>query len=136
MGDGFNLGTLTDMIFGSSDKTVPSQGGADFYSSLLPSIIQAGTQLAGTYFNLDQAKQQGDQAIAMRQAELEAAKEAAAKGGGGGGGGGGQRLAALTSLYNNWAQLNQRSGESLAQTAQATGKMAQDPLIARASVLR
>jgi hypothetical protein len=130
------LDELGSSIFGSGGgNTVPSQGGADFYSSLLPSIIQAGTQLAGTYFNLDQAKREGDQAIAMRQAELEAAKEAAAKAGGGGGGGG-QRLAALTSLYNNWAQINQRSGESLAQTAQATGKMAQDPLIARASVLR
>lgn len=131
---GFSLSDITDVMFGTADKTVPNPGGADFYSSLLPSIIKAGTELAGTYFTLDQNKQNNEQLIAQRQAEMEAALKAAK--GGGGGGGGGQRLAALTSLYNNWAALNQRSGESLAQTAQATGKMGQDPLIARASVLR
>lgn len=126
------LGDLLNEVIGGG-TAVPNKGGANFYASLLPSIIEAGTSLAGTYFTLDQQKQANDQAIAMRQAELDAAKEAAK---GGGGGGGGQKLAALTSLYNNWASNAERSGESLSQSAQATGKMGQDPLIARLAALR
>jgi hypothetical protein len=123
--------------FFGSGNTVPTQGGANFYASLLPSIISAGAGLAGTYFSLDQQKQSDEMNIAQRQAELEAAKEAAAKAGGGGGGAGNAaKLGALTSLYNNWASNTERSGEALSASAQATGRLYQDPIMARLAALR
>lgn len=47
-----------------------------------------------------------------------------------------QRMSSLSSLYNTWGTLTERGGEALGNDALQTGKMGQDPIIARATVLR
>ena len=132
------LSDLTDAIglTGGSSSDGPS---------IWPSVIQAGTSLAGTYFGLKQGKEQSETQLQFAQDKLAAElAAAAAKGGGkggGGGGGGGNALALarmnnLAALYQNWGQLAAKAAESEAQTAQATGRLATDPIIARLGVLR
>lgn len=129
------MGFLDELLgaFGGSDDK--SSGGA----SIWPSVISAGTQLAGTYFSLKQNKEINDQNIALAQAKLEAEKELAAKGGGGGGSGQGLAIARLNNLgalYQNWGQLAAKAAETESQAAQATGRLATDPIIARLGAIR
>jgi hypothetical protein len=98
--------------------------------SLLSGLIGAGTGLAGIYFQQQGAKEMAADAIKQRQAEMEAARLAALQKGGGGGGGG-ARTAALAAMYNNYASLMQRSGESLQQGALETGRNAAAPILTR-----
>lgn len=118
-------------------------GGSNSGPSIWPSIIQAGTSLAGTYFQLDQNRDMNEAQIALAKDELAAKLALAAKGGGGGGGGGGAgnalqiaKMGNLAQLYQNWGQLAAKAAESESQSAQATGRLATDPIIARLGVLR
>jgi len=118
-------------------------GGSSEGPSIWPSIIQAGTSLAGTYFQLDQNRDMNEAQIALAKDELAAKLALAAKGGGGGGGGGGSgaalqiaKMGNLAQLYQNWGQLAAKAAESESQSAQATGRLATDPIIARLGVLR
>lgn len=117
-----------------------SGGGASGGASLWPSIIQAGTSLAGTYFQLSQNKDANDAQIQFAKDKLAAELAAASKGGGGGGGAGNAlqiaRMGNLAQLYQNWGQLAAKAAESESQSAQATGRLATDPIIARLGVLR
>ena len=145
--------------FGSSSPTGigPIASGPDYASmlkggssgnsnSLLwPSIIGAGTQLAGTYFDQsskkglaeDYAKQQAlanEQALTISREEmanrLEAARISAAAYAGS------ARKSALANLYSNWANVTQRGGEALGQESLEAGKNMTAGLVARASVLK
>ena len=122
--------------------TIGLGGGASSGPSIWPSIIQAGTSLAGTYFQLDQNKDMNNAQIQLAKDELAAKLALAAKGGGGGGGGGSgnalqiARMGNLAQLYQNWGQLAAKAAESESQSAQATGRLGTDPVIARLGVLR
>lgn len=132
---------LSSLFEGGGESSSASSGGA----SIWPSIIAAGASLAGTYFQLNQNKQINASQIELAQRELDAkiAAEAAAaaKGSGGGGGGSGAalqiaKMGNLSQLYQNWGQLAAKAAESESQSAQATGRLATDPIIARLGVLR
>ena len=47
-----------------------------------------------------------------------------------------QKIASLSSLYNNYANLTQKGGEDIQNGAIETGKAGAAPLIARAAALR
>lgn len=131
------LSDLTDAVGLTGGKETDSKGNASGSSaSMWPSIINAGTSLAGTYFSLSQNKDINDANIKQRQAEMEAAL---AKGGGGGGAGNGMAIAKmnnLANLYQNWGQLHSKAAQTQSNALINTGRMGQDPIIARASVLR
>lgn len=137
------LGDLASAFGLGGDSSSNSGGGA----SIWPSVIQAGTSLAATYFQLKQNKTQNAAELQFAQdklaAEIAAAAAKGSGGGGGGGGGGGAgnamaiaRMNNLSALYQNWGQLASKAAESEAQSAQATGRLATDPIIARLGVLR
>ena len=131
------LSDITDWV-GSAFTGGESSSG-DSSSSIWPSLIQAGTSLAGTYYYLQQNKEQNDQQIQMAKDRLAAELEMAKKAGGGGGGGSAlaaAKLGALSQLYQNWGQLASKAAESESQAAQMTGKLATDPIIARLGALR
>lgn len=130
------MADLQNMLgLGSGDKSSPDSG-----PSIWPSIIQAGTSLAGTYFQLSQNKEQNAAQIQFAKDKLAAELAAAGKGGGGGGGSGAAlqiaKMGNLAQLYQNWGQLAAKAAESEAQSAQATGRLGTDPIIARLGVLR
>lgn len=130
------LSDLTDAI-GLTGGKKTNENGDQEGTSIWPSAIGAATQLAGTYFSLANNKEINDANIKQRQAEMEAAL--AAKGGGGGGGGSAlaaAKLGALSNLYQNWGQLHSRAAQTQSNALLNTGRMGQDPLIARVSVLR
>jgi hypothetical protein len=117
-----------------------SGGAGGSSSSIWPSIIDAGTSLAGTYFTLQGNKQANDDSIALEKEKL-AAQLALAASAGGGGGGGGSGLAIakmnnLANLYQNWGALAQKGGETMSQAALGTGRLATDPITARLQVLK
>ena len=123
-------------------ETIGLTGGDSGGPSIWPSIIEAGTSLAGTYFQLSQNKEQNEAQIQFAKDKLAAELAAAGKGGGKGGGGGAgnalqiARMGNLAQLYQNWGQLAAKAAESESQSAQATGRLGTDPLIARLGVLR
>ena len=123
----------------SAGSTNPGSSASSSEASIWPSLIEAGTGLAGTYFTLSEDKAMNDQQIQLAKDEL-AAKLAAAKGGGGGGGSGNAvrlaKMGHLSQLYQNWGQLAAKAAESESQAAQATGRLGTDPIIARLGVLR
>jgi hypothetical protein len=131
-------------IFDSGSST-PSSGGG-WSSDLVSGLISAGSGLANTYFSQKQNQQIANQQIQQRQAEMAQEErllqlKLAAQGGGGGGGGSGSaekiaRMNNLAQLYANYAQLTQKGGESEASTAIQTGKLMQDPIVARLGALR
>lgn len=125
-----------------SVKEIPD-GEDSFFSSsgFYKSLLEGGIGLAGTYFKQAGDKEMAEQAALQRMKELEYMKANQKPGGGGGGGGAGAALQIakmnnLSALYQNWAQLAQRSGENLSKTAIDTGQLMQNPIIARAGVLR
>lgn len=128
------LSDITDAIGitgGSSSSSGANQ------TSIWPSLINAGTSLAGVYFEQKGAKEAND--LQMQIAKEKLAAELAAAGKGGGGGGNAMALTKLNNLaqmYQNYANLTQKGGADLANSAQATGKLGTDPIIARLGVLR
>lgn len=145
IGSVFGYDTAGDQLgdyitnLGSADTGTVSAGSTGAESSFWDSktfgtLLESGLGLAGIYFQQSQQKKLAEEAAKQRMAELEAA--AKLKGGGGGGGGGGARLAALTSLYNNYANLVQQGGEAVMNGAIKTGDAATAPIIARIQALR
>ncbi len=117
--------------------------GGGVSSSLVSGLINAGAGLAGTYFTVSANKEQNDAQIALAKEKLAAELALAKKGGGGGGGGGGgnpalqiARMNNLSALYQNWGALVEKGGEAIGASAQNTGKLGQDPIVARLGVLR
>ena len=142
-----NLGdTLGDAFSGSIGTVVnasdPGQKGGGIFgnSNMYSSLIEAGTALAGIYFKQTGDKKLAEEAAKQRMAEL-AYAAAHQKGGGGGGGGGGSALQIaktnnLSALYQNWAQLQEKAGQTQSESAIATGKLMSEPISTRAAVLR
>lgn len=130
------LSDITDAIGITGGATTPSTGANQ--TSIWPSLIEAGTSLAGVYFGQKGAKESNDLQMQIAKDKL-AAELAAAGKGGGGGGGNAMALAKLNNLaamYQNYANLTQKGGTDLANSAQATGKLGTDPIIARLGALR
>lgn len=128
------LSDITDAIGITGDA--PSSGANQ--TSIWPSLIDAGAGLAGTYFTLKGNKEANDLQMQIAKDKL-AAELAKGSGGGGGGGGNAMALAKLNNLaamYQNYANLTQKGGTDLANTAATTGKLGTDPIIARLGVLR
>lgn len=142
LGDAFTSGSDSGTVVSSPDSGQKGDGSffnTNFYSGLL----NAGTTLAGIYFKQTGDKKLAEEAAKQRMEEL-AFAAAHQKGGGGGGGGGGGAGAALqiakmnnlSALYQNWAQLQEKAGESQGELAIAGGKLMTEPLITRAAVLK
>lgn len=113
--------------------------------SMWPQIIGAGTQLAGSYFNQANSKENAEayaQSVANqieaqkaenaldREKSLEIARISAAASAGN------ARKSTLASLYNNWATNTAQGGANQAQSAIGAGKAITDGINARAAVLR
>lgn len=126
-----------DVVSSVTGSTTQSGGGND---DLWASIIGAGTGLAGIYANQSSGKSNAeayaanqDKLLAFEKEkfdqEMALKKEALAKSGGGSGAAvaaakiaaQAQKRNTLANLYNNWAQLTARGGESLANQANNTG---------------
>lgn len=121
-------------------------------TSLWPSLITAGAGLANSYFQqssgADLAEQYAKQQQAMLEAQLAAEdrklaaqKEVAAMYAGAqvkaaGIAAGSAKRNTLANLYNNWATLTQRAGESEGQMAQNIGAMVGRSLDARQASLK
>lgn len=133
-------------MFAGGDTVVPekdqnTQRGDGFFGSsgMWSSLITAGTSLAGIYFKQTGDKKMAEEAAKQRMKELEAA--AKLKGGGGGGGGGGgnamklAKLNNLASLYDSYAALINKGGETQSQRAIDTGQLMQAPINTRAAKL-
>jgi hypothetical protein len=129
-----DIGDTIGSIFDSGSTT---SSGAN-QTSIWPSLIDAGAGLAGTYFTLKGNKEANDLQMQIAKDKL-AAELAKGSGGSGGGGGNAMALAKLNNLaamYQNYANLTQKGGTDLANTAATTGKLGTDPIIARLGVLR
>lgn len=122
-----------------------SSGGGNTGVSLWPSIIGAGTQLAGSYFGQANSKENAEayaQSVANQiaaQKELDEKKLQNAKDIAqiyAGASAGASRKSTLASLYNNWANNTAQGGANQAQAAIGTGKAITDGINARAAVLR
>lgn len=127
-------------------------GGTGKGDSLWPSLIGAGTSLAGTYFGLDQQKNLAEQYAAQQQAQnaisekqfeekLAADKELAGIAAGAhikaaAIAAGAQKKNTLANMYNNWAALTEKGGEALGQSALDTGRNVISAITPRSSVLR
>lgn len=127
---------IADILGGG---TVPNKS-SDFTSNFYGAILNAGVSLVGNYFQQSGAKDLAEQAAADRMKELEYTAEHQPVSGGGGGGGSGAALKIakmnnLSALYQNYASILAKEGDTESNTALQTGKLAQDPLIARASRL-
>lgn len=113
--------------------------------SMWPSIIGAGTQLAGGYFSQANSKENAE-AFAQAQAnQIAAEKEMQDKQLANskdiasiyaGASAGASRKSTLASLYNNWANLTAQGGANQASSAIGAGKAITDGINARAAVLR
>lgn len=147
LGSVFGADTLGDDIAQYIDPSdlVSNGGVSDSGVSMWPSIIGAGAQLAGGYFNQANSKDTAEQYATAQAAQIAAEKEmdekrlANAKDIASiyaGASSGAARKSTLASLYNNWANLTAQGGANQAQAAIGTGKGITDGINARASVLR
>ena len=135
---------IGDMFSGGntvvSEKDQNTQRGDGIFSSsgLWSSLVTAGTSLAGIYFKQTGDKKMAEEAAKQRMKELEAAAKLKGGGGGGGGGGNAMKLAKLNNLaglYESYAQLVQKGGETQSQRAIETGQLMQAPINTRAAKL-
>lgn len=143
MSDGFDWGSLWS--WGGSDNTADPAKDILGSSSIWGPLIMAGGSLANTYFAADQNKYNNDIAIQQANAQrawaegqqakeiaarTEAAKiqaaalEKAAK------------INQMANLYQTWAQVNQRAGEAMGQSALQTGANAIGAISSRSGALR
>lgn len=144
--------SLPDMIMpdwgGSSSGSGSSSSSGGFsWGNLLPSLITAGTGLAGTYgsmsnnsANLASQEQQAANALAWDKEKLAAQMKAAAGEAGAkvkaaaimaGAQKAAARMSSLSNLYSNWASDKEKAGASLEQGALELGKNATAPIMQR-----
>lgn len=149
--DGFSTPDLTMPDWGgSSTGTIPtpddSKGGFS-WGSLLPSLVTAGTGLAGVYgsmsnnsANLAGQEQQAANQLAFDKEKLAAELQSAAGAAGAhvkaamiaaGATKAAARMNSLSNLYANWAGDKEKAGQSLEQGALELGKNATAPIMAR-----